>query len=164
MCRFVSISYGRSGEDELGWFLPAVAGNADGVPKGGSILPFINQARSFSFQKQGSLRQSCGKVFIPFVGILQFDNACRLLFRSCRLSAPFGAFYIDRAEGIEVILQLVVNRTLTNLSVKIGGKICGKSTVTFAVNNCIEFFVINVRIIICYRMLLEPFTHCLHPF
>ena len=112
MCRFVSISYGRSGEDELGWFLPTVAGDADSVPKGGSILPFVNQARCFAFQKQGSLRLCCGKVFIPFVGILQFDNACRLLFCSCRLSAPFRAFYIDRTEGIEVILQLVVNHSL----------------------------------------------------
>ena len=90
-------------------FLPAVAGNADGIPEGGGILPLVNQAGRFAFQQERRFGNGGGQVFITFVSILQFnDTGCLLLCRG-GFSAPFGTFYIDGSEGIQVVLQLVIN-------------------------------------------------------
>ena len=84
--------YGRTCKDKLRWFPSLVHFTADGIPNGRQRLPFVNQARSRSFQ------QRLGTYLYHLCALLQHrcipkvkHTLCQL-FGRCRLATPLGPF------------------------------------------------------------------------
>lgn len=78
-----------------------VMGHPHGIPKGGSVLPFIKQTRRFTFQQEGRIRESSSMVFLSLISILQFNDTGGFLLGSSRFPASFGGVLCWHTSNLE---------------------------------------------------------------
>ncbi len=107
MKRFVLITWrSRSSENELaGNPHGLIAFEANRVPKGRNLLPFVYEAGSGTVERCGWIERGEPAILIAARWVSDAQLRSGFLHSRGGLPAPFGSFDNDRSEGIEISLQ-----------------------------------------------------------